>query len=163
MALQFLGTQPSVTLQPVSLHPVDMMVLQAVNVLHASADASTSSGELAKDHTQFLLASWMSEHLFHLDFLLQYFVGDVCTTPGQVLRIISELVRKVRMVWDTKSPPLLYNQNRKVKFDLNSYPSDQNALISKGIIYTIQIFLKFKIAGEIVFAPIRLAIETETY
>jgi hypothetical protein len=67
------------------------------------------------------------------------------------------------MVPDTKSPLLLYNQNRKVKFHLNSYPSDQNALISKGIIYVRQIFLKLKIGGEIVFAPIRLATETETY
>ena len=38
----------------------------------------------------------------------------------------------------------------------NSYPSDQNVLISKGIIYARQIFLKLKIAGEIVFGPIRL-------
>jgi hypothetical protein len=67
------------------------------------------------------------------------------------------------MVQDTKSPPLLYNQNREFKFHLNSYPSDQNALISKGIIYARQIFLKLKIAGEIVSAPIRLATETETY
>ena len=58
----------------------------------------------------------------------------------------------------TKSPPLLYNQNRKVKFHPNSYPPDQNALISKGIIYARRIFLKLKIAGEIV-----LATETETY
>ena len=37
------------------------------------------------------------------------------------------------MVPDTKLPPLLYNQNRKIKFHPNSYPSDQNAPISKGI------------------------------
>jgi hypothetical protein len=67
------------------------------------------------------------------------------------------------MVPDTKSPPLLYNRNRKVKFHPNSYPSDQNALISKGIIYARQIFRKLKITGEIVFAPIRLATETEIY
>ena len=67
------------------------------------------------------------------------------------------------MVWDTKSPPLLYNQNMKVKFHLNSYPSHQNTLISKGIIYARQILLKLKIAGDIAFAPIRLATETKTY
>ena len=67
------------------------------------------------------------------------------------------------MVRDTKSPPLLYNQNRKVKFYLNSYPCDKNTLISKGIIYARQISLKLKIVGEIVFAHIRLATETETY
>jgi hypothetical protein len=67
------------------------------------------------------------------------------------------------MVLDTTSPPLLYNRIRKVKFHLNSYPSDQNALINKGIIYARQIFRKIKITGEIVFAHIRLATETEIY
>ena len=67
------------------------------------------------------------------------------------------------MVRDTKSPLLLYNQNRKVKFYLDSYPSGQNALISKGIITARLISLKLKIAGEIVFVSIRLATETENY
>ena len=67
------------------------------------------------------------------------------------------------MVPDTKSPPLLYNQIRKVKLHPNSYPSDQNALITKGIIYPRQIFRKLKITGEILFAHIRLATETEIY
>ena len=67
------------------------------------------------------------------------------------------------MVRDTKSPLLLYNQNRKVKFYLNSYPSSQNALISKGIITARLISLKLKIAGEIVFVSVRLATETENY
>ena len=67
------------------------------------------------------------------------------------------------MVRDTKSPLLLYNQNRKVKFYLDSYPSGQNALISKGIITARPISLKLKIAGEIVFVSVRLATETENY
>jgi hypothetical protein len=52
---------------------------------------------------------------------------------------------------DIKSPLLLYNQNRKVKFYPNSYPSSQNDLISKEIITARLISLKLKIAGEIVF------------
>jgi len=66
------------------------------------------------------------------------------------------------MVSDIKSPPLLYNQNRKVKFHPNSYPSNKNALISKGIISARPIFLKLNIAGEILFVSIRLATDTET-
>jgi hypothetical protein len=42
------------------------MALQAVNALHASANTSTLSSELAKDHTRFLLASWMWEHPFRI-------------------------------------------------------------------------------------------------
>ena len=67
------------------------------------------------------------------------------------------------MVQDTKSPLLLYNQNRKVRFYLNSYPSSQNALISKRIITARPISLKLKIVGEIVFVSVRLATETENY
>ena len=67
------------------------------------------------------------------------------------------------MVRDTKSPLLLYNQNRKVKFYLNSYPSSQNALISKGIITARPISLKLKIVGESVIVSVRLATETKNY
>ena len=66
------------------------------------------------------------------------------------------------MVWDIKSP-LLYNQNRKVKFYPNSYFSSQNALISKEIISAGPISLKLKIVGEIVFVFIGLATETKNY
>ena len=85
------------------------MVPTVANALHTGVDVSTSLGELAKDHTRLLLASWRFERLFSIGSLgmafssFQYFVGaNVLTCNafarplGQVPKIISKLVWKVR-------------------------------------------------------------------
>jgi len=81
----------------------------ANSALHARADVSTLPGELAKGHTRLLLASWRFEHPFSIGSLrmafssFRRFAGAnmlICNafarSLGQVPKIISELVRKVR-------------------------------------------------------------------
>jgi hypothetical protein len=58
------------------------MAPQAVNALHASANALTSSGELAKNHTRFLLASWLLEHPFRTGLLgMMVFFFNILLVP----------------------------------------------------------------------------------